>query len=88
MHCNILYKKKYKVLKNSKYMNIAKDIMFQIGGDAKEDIINLAVKLNIKLKDTHSCYVSNNHCGTCLACMLRKAGFYWANQKDVTHYKD
>ena len=41
MHCNILYKKKYKVLKNSKYMNIAKDIMFQIGGDAKEDIINL-----------------------------------------------
>jgi 7-cyano-7-deazaguanine synthase len=52
----------------------------------KEDIINLAVKFNVDLKETHSCYISNVHCGTCLACMLRKAGFYWANQKDSTKY--
>jgi 7-cyano-7-deazaguanine synthase len=52
----------------------------------KEDIINLAFILNINLKDTHSCYVNNKHCGSCLSCALRKAGFYWANQKDETEY--
>ena len=45
----------------------------------KEDIILLGKKLGIDFKDTHSCYVSNKHCGKCLACMLRKEGFYWAN---------
>jgi 7-cyano-7-deazaguanine synthase len=54
----------------------------------KEDIINLAIKLNINLKNTFSCYlpIKNKHCGKCLACKLRKAGFYWANQKDTTQY--
>jgi len=53
----------------------------------KEDIINLAFILNVNLKHTHSCYISNKHCGSCLSCALRKAGFYWANQQDNTEYK-
>ena len=54
----------------------------------KEDIINLALKLNIQLNKTFSCYtpINSKHCGSCLACKLRKAGFYWANQKDKTPY--
>ncbi len=55
----------------------------------KEDIILLGKKLNLDLSKTYSCYVSNNiHCGSCLACQLRKAGFYWANLKDKTRYKN
>lgn len=54
----------------------------------KEDIIKLATKLNINLKNTFSCYISNKkHCGICLSCQLRKQGFYWANVKDPTEYK-
>jgi len=52
----------------------------------KEDIVNLAVKLGVNMNDTHSCYINNKHCGQCLACALRKAGFYWANQADTTSY--
>ncbi len=52
----------------------------------KDEIIQLANQLKINLRDTHSCYISNKHCGTCLACMLRKQGFYWANLKDLTDY--
>lgn len=52
----------------------------------KEDIINLGNKLGVNFKQTHSCYISNKHCGYCLACMLRKAGFYWAGIKDNTEY--
>lgn len=52
----------------------------------KEDIILLGKKLGINFKDTFSCYVGNKHCGRCLACMLRKEGFYWANLKDETDY--
>lgn len=53
----------------------------------KEDIIVLGSKLGVNFKDTFSCYVGNNlHCGRCLACMLRKEGFYWANIQDPTGY--
>lgn len=53
----------------------------------KEDIILLALKLKVPLKKTFSCYQSGtNHCGICLACKLRKAGFYWAGIKDPTSY--
>jgi len=54
----------------------------------KEDIIKLAIKLNINLSNTFSCYISktNKHCGQCLACKLRQAGFKWANQKDPSRY--
>jgi 7-cyano-7-deazaguanine synthase len=57
----------------------------------KEDIIKLGIKLGVNLKETFSCYVGVNgdkikQCGTCLACMLRKEGFYWAGIKDMTKY--
>lgn len=54
----------------------------------KEDIVLLGEKLGVNFKDTFSCYVPKNkkQCGECLACMLRKEGFYWANIKDPTSY--
>jgi len=53
----------------------------------KEDIIALGEKLGVDFKDTFSCYIGNKiHCGQCLACMLRKEGFYWAGLKDPTIY--
>ena len=53
----------------------------------KEDIVQLGRKLGVDFKKTFSCYVSaKKHCGTCLACQLRKVGFYWAGVEDVTDY--
>ncbi|MAE49239.1 hypothetical protein CMI48_00255 [Candidatus Pacearchaeota archaeon] len=53
----------------------------------KEDIIQLATNLKVPLENTFSCYTSDTkHCGTCLNCQLRKAGFKWANQNDPTAY--
>jgi len=53
----------------------------------KEDIISLGNKLGIDYRKTFSCYIgTEKHCGKCLACMLRKEGFYWANVKDPTKY--
>ncbi|MBU3912627.1 MAG: 7-cyano-7-deazaguanine synthase [Nanoarchaeota archaeon] len=52
----------------------------------KEDIILIGNEVGVDFRDTHSCYVQNKHCGRCLACMLRKEGFYWANLKDTTEY--
>lgn len=53
----------------------------------KEDIIALGTKLGVNFKNTFSCYaLGNKHCGSCLSCMLRKEGFYWANIKDPTKY--
>ena len=54
----------------------------------KEDIILLGKKLDIDFSKTFSCYVGpTKHCGACLACRLRKEGFYWANVKDLTKYR-
>ncbi len=53
----------------------------------KDEIILLGGKLKIDYKDTHSCYIANEHCGCCLACRLRQEAFYWANLKDPTEYK-
>jgi 7-cyano-7-deazaguanine synthase len=53
----------------------------------KEDIIKLGNKLGADYSKTHSCYIENTHCGHCLACKLRQAGFYWANVSDPTKYK-
>lgn len=55
----------------------------------KEDIIILGKRLNVDFKNTFSCYISKGkkHCGCCLACRLRQAGFYWANVKDETEYE-
>jgi len=53
----------------------------------KEDIILLGKELEVNFKDTFSCYVGEErHCGKCLACKLRRAGFKWANVEDVTEY--
>jgi 7-cyano-7-deazaguanine synthase len=46
----------------------------------KEDIILLGKKLGVNFSKTHSCYISNKACGYCLACALRKSGFYWAGE--------
>ena len=56
----------------------------------KEDIITLAKQLNINLKETFSCYLPKNnlHCGICLACKLRKAGFKWSGLEDKTEYQN
>ncbi len=55
----------------------------------KEDIIELGVKFGIDFKDTSSCYIGKKMpCGYCLACKLRQEGFYWANIKDPTKYKN
>ncbi len=54
----------------------------------KDEIVLLGKKLKVNFKDTHSCYVSNQHCGTCLSCRLRQEAFYWANLKDPTYYKE
>ena len=53
----------------------------------KEDIIEIGNKLGVELEKTFSCYVGSRvHCGICLACMLRKEGFHWANIEDETSY--
>lgn len=71
---NISTKGKYKILAPL----IEKD---------KEEIIILGKKLGVNFKDTFSCYVGKSkHCGQCLACMLRKEGFYWSGIKDPTDY--
>lgn len=55
----------------------------------KEDIILLGKKLGINFKETISCYspIKSKQCGFCLACQLRKSGFYWAGIKDATEYR-
>ena len=53
----------------------------------KEDIVRLGMKIGVHFQDTFSCYVGpTKHCGECLACQLRKQGFYWANVADMTEY--
>lgn len=53
----------------------------------KEDIILSGKKLGVGFGDTFSCYIGpEKHCGVCLACKLRKQGFYWAGVKDETEY--
>ncbi|MEK6914103.1 MAG: 7-cyano-7-deazaguanine synthase [Nanoarchaeota archaeon] len=54
----------------------------------KDEIVKLGKKLNVNINETFSCYVSNKHCGVCLACRLRQEAFYWANIKDNTKYKN
>jgi len=60
----------------------------------KEDIILLGKKLGVDFKQTYSCYIGNGkvngnkHCGVCLSCRLRQEGFYWANIRDPTEYKE
>ena len=54
----------------------------------KEDIVKLGVKLGVDFRKTFSCYIGKRkHCGYCLACQLRKAGFKWAGVEDVSEYE-
>jgi len=54
----------------------------------KEDIVLIGKRIGVDLSKTYSCYVGNKiHCGECLACRLRREGFYWANVEDPTKYK-
>ena len=49
----------------------------------KEEIIRFGTKLGVDFAQTVSCYNAKKRaCGTCLACMLRKEGFYWAGMED------
>lgn len=52
----------------------------------KEDVITVGKKIGVDFRKTISCYTSGHHCGVCLACRLRKQGFYWANAHDPTSY--
>ena len=55
----------------------------------KEDIVQLGKKLDVDFRKTFSCYIGKEkHCGVCLACQLRRAGFYWASVGDVTYYEN
>lgn len=55
----------------------------------KEDIILLGKELGVDFRKTFSCYTGGKeHCGVCLACRLRQEGFYWADIKDPTKYKN
>ena len=76
----------------NRLMNVASNGKFVINAPMikkdKEDIVKLGDSLDVDFKETHSCYVSNGACGSCLACMLRKEGFYWSGIKDPTEYVD
>ena len=61
----------------------------------KDEIIRIGNKLKLSYIYTFSCYSSSGfkkkiplHCGTCESCLLRNKGFYWANVKDPSLYKN
>ena len=54
----------------------------------KKEIIQKAIKLNVPIKLTISCYepIQDKACGECDACLLRKKGFKEAQIEDPTNY--
>jgi len=63
----------------------------------KEELIELAKKFNINLKNTYSCYIGKGfkdingekipiHCGICSACKSRKKAFKFSNTQDPSTY--
>lgn len=55
----------------------------------KEQIVKEAIKLNVPLNLTWSCYQSEDKaCGVCDSCRLRLKGFEVANEVDKIPYKD
>jgi 7-cyano-7-deazaguanine synthase len=53
----------------------------------KEDIVALGGQLGVDFTKTWSCYQGKEiHCGSCLACRLRQAGFTWSGISDPTAY--
>lgn len=54
----------------------------------KSDIVKEAIKLNVPLEHTWSCYKEEEEaCGVCDSCRLRLNGFKEANQIDPIKYK-
>ena len=54
----------------------------------KSEIVNEAIKLDVPLQLTWSCYKNEEKaCGICDSCRLRLNGFKMANQKDPIDYK-
>lgn len=55
----------------------------------KEDIVKEAIKLNVPLEYTWSCYQNEDRaCGVCDSCRLRLKGFKKAGVKDPISYLD
>jgi len=55
----------------------------------KEDIVKEAIKLNVPLEHTWSCYQNEDRaCGVCDSCRLRLKGFKKAGVKDPISYLD
>ncbi len=55
----------------------------------KTEIVREAVKLQIPVADTWSCYQGlEQHCGRCGTCVERREAFHLANETDPTDYKD
>ncbi|MBP7741989.1 MAG: 7-cyano-7-deazaguanine synthase QueC [Aliarcobacter sp.] len=64
------------------------DIITPLVHLTKAQIVEKAVKLNIPLKHTWSCYKEEDEaCGICDSCRLRLNGFKLANQIDPIPYK-
>ena len=56
---------------------------------SKAQIVEEAIKLNVPLELTWSCYKEEDKaCGVCDSCRLRLNGFKEANQKDPIPYKE
>jgi len=55
----------------------------------KSEIVSKAISLSVPLKDTWSCYKSEDEaCGVCDSCRLRLNGFKIADEVDPIKYKD
>jgi len=61
----------------------------------KEELVELAKKLNIDLKNTYSCYIGKGfeneipvHCGICGGCKSRKKGFRFSDVEDISIYQN
>lgn len=53
----------------------------------QEEIVRRALKLNVPLAETWSCYESGRwHCGTCHGCKVRRAAFLQATVQDPVRY--
>ncbi len=64
------------------------DIITPLVHLSKAQIVEEAVKLNVPLEHTWSCYKEENEaCGICDSCRLRLNGFKLANQIDPIPYK-
>lgn len=64
------------------------DIITPLVHLSKAQIVSEAIKLNVPLKNTWSCYLEESEaCGVCDSCRLRLNGFKQANQIDPIPYK-